>query len=182
MPSEYASATDLPPEITSRIVELLSGRQPETWERNSSETCPPLELSKRELGRCSLVCKFWAGFLRRDIFRRLALRNLEDGNQFCSFITSPSVNVETRSSLARLVQRIDLYYDLASPPWVHRIFMSRCKLDGRVDVYATVSDSSDSSSPVFFQINIPLPTSLPSTTDDAHQRALPTRTIVRRPL
>lgn len=160
MPSEYTSATDLPPEITARIVELLSGRQPDTWERNSLETCPPLELSKRELGRCSLVCKFWAGFLRRDIFRRLALRTLEDGDQFCSFITSPSPGAE--SSVARLVQRLDLYYDLAGPPWVHRIFVSRCKLDQRVETYVTVSDSSDSLSPVLVRsIYHSLPRSLP---------------------
>lgn len=160
MPSEYTSATDLPPEVTARIVELLSSRQPDTWERNSSETCPPLELSKRELGRCSLVCKFWAGFLRRGIFRRLSLRTLEDGDQFCFFITSPSAGAER--SHARLVQQLDLYYDLAGPPWVHRIFMSRCKLDQRVEIYVTVSDSSDSSSPVLVRsIYHSLPRSLP---------------------
>lgn len=133
-------AERLPSEIIARIVELLSGHHPETWERGP-DICAPLKLSKRELGNCSVVCKYWARSLRRDVFRRLILKSAEDGRQFQSFIRSPA---SLELSIARLVERIDLRYDLSGPPWAHLVFLTLWNHAIQLGVHITVFDSSTS--------------------------------------
>lgn len=117
----YATAEDLPPELITRIVELLSGDWPEFWAEDYLQTLPPrVESSKREFGHCSLVCKYWAKILRPGIFSALTLNSAEDGHQFHSFMRCP---VHPDLSIAKLVQKVTINYDLAAPAWFHLVFL-----------------------------------------------------------
>lgn len=117
---KYATVDDLPPELITRIVELLSGALPEIWNDQSWRTGLPLELRKKELGNCSLVCKYWAKILRPKIFGVLALNSAEDGHRFHSFVTGPT---SQELSIAKLVKKVNISYDIAAPSWFHLVFL-----------------------------------------------------------
>lgn len=152
-----ANAQDLPEELIARIVQLLSGERPDTWDRYSHAS-PPLKLSKRQLGRCALTCRFWATILRPEIFRKLVLRTAEDGRVFRAFIESP---VDAKLAIAPLVGYIRIECDLGEQPWVHLVFMAGAKLVNIDEIHLSVTHSSGTSLPPIRSIHHSLPRALP---------------------
>lgn len=153
----HANAQDLPEELIARIAQLLSGQRPQTWDRDR-HACPPLKLSKRQLGSCALTCRFWAKILRPEIFRRLVLRTAEDGRLFREFIESPA---SPDLDIAQLVGYIRIECDLSQQPWVHMVFMSGSKLVSIDEIHLSVSYPSGASPPPIRSIHHALPRTLP---------------------
>lgn len=82
---------------------------------------PPLKLSKRELGACSLVCWYWARRIRGDIFGRLALRSRDDVLAFTALITSTFWHADSGFRIVMHVWHLQLEQDIHSLPWIHLV-------------------------------------------------------------
>ena len=75
----------------------------------------PVLLSKRELSRCALVCRYWARTCQPFIFGVLTLRSRQDAEDLIALATSP------RSKVGDYVQELRLVYTAESTPWIHLI-------------------------------------------------------------
>lgn len=160
----YAGIDDLPAELITRIVEILSGRQPESWGGNRYKSYPPLHLSNRELGNCSLICRYWAKILRPEMFRRLVLGTSEDGRLLHSFVESP---VSPELAIGPFVWYVKIECNLADHPWLHLVLMSRAKFVNTNEIHVEIFDTSlNSGSPPILARSIhhflphPLPPSI----------------------
>lgn len=160
----YTGIDHLPAELITRIVEILSSRQPESWGGNRYKSYPALHLSNRELGNCSRICRYWAKILRPEMFRRLVLRSSEGGRLLHSFVESP---VSPELAIGPFVWYVKIECNLADHPWLHFVLMSRAKFVNTNEFHVEISDTSlNSGSPPILTRSIhhflphPLPPSI----------------------
>lgn len=114
-----ATAADLPPELFERIISFLAG------ERLEHQFDMPLEVSKGQLGVCSLTCRFWAVQCRRRMFRRLTLRSHEDFTTLQAFVEASK---EYNWSIARFLGEVELECRISDHPWIHHLYTSKSLL------------------------------------------------------
>lgn len=108
----------LPSELLSRILNFVC--EATEVERGRTGT-----LTKRELGRCSLVCHHWATMCRPYIFRRLTIRSREDTQAFLALVRGSE---DKRDSVFHYVDHVVLEEDIGvqnrQPPWAYLLFLS----------------------------------------------------------
>jgi hypothetical protein len=78
-------------------------------------------MTKRELGACSLVCRFWARRCRYWIFTSISLRSKQDFDSFLSLIDS-EIEVAGIPALAECIQELEVSH--TGPwevPWFHHM-------------------------------------------------------------
>ena len=77
------------------------------------------ELSKKQLGTCSRVCRYWAQVCRPSLFRKLVLRNAADLDHLLFLLTiSPLV----APSLAQCLDEVAVVHPgPRGLPWIHRL-------------------------------------------------------------
>lgn len=145
----------LPPDIVTNILQFLGGKTIDYrcfYKRYKDRR--PLQLSKRELGACSLTCRAWAVRLRGVLFAKLTLRSREDVSPFFSLCTSSFAGRRT----GPLVQALELHQDLASLSWIHlvTVFAPRHLVPNLRFLHVVLHDSRNASG----QYN-PLPSGSP---------------------
>ncbi|EKM49001.1 uncharacterized protein PHACADRAFT_132023 [Phanerochaete carnosa HHB-10118-sp] len=110
-----ATGADLSPETLSSILDCLLplladyfDYTPDRWRRLKHELVAP-----------SLVCKHWAEAIRPILFRRLALRNVEDVQFLKDIVYSPRFAI---SSLFRAVKWIEIHQEATEArSWLHHV-------------------------------------------------------------
>lgn len=123
-----------PAELISRIVDMLMGANPDVFE-GERHKLDSLMLNKRDLGRCSLVCQYWARILRKKIFRTLTITSRAEAETLLSFVTRPLVH---KHSIARLIRGLTLKQNIHDYPWIHRILFSTRHIVGLANISITV--------------------------------------------
>lgn len=81
---------ELPSEVVDRVVSCFGGR-PDRMFQSFSE----VNADKRELGRCSLVCRYWAWRCRPRIFETITLSSASDIDVFLDVLRSEYVDRRT---------------------------------------------------------------------------------------
>jgi hypothetical protein len=80
-----------------------------------------VQMTKRELGACSLTCRFWARKCRPQILSFISLRSHEDFKQLLHLIDS-AMEIEDIPSLAQCIEEIEVIHSGPwAVPWFHRI-------------------------------------------------------------
>lgn len=101
-----ASGTDLPPELLNRILDFIA---PSTRTER-----PPIPFNNRQLGLCSLTCRFWRR-CQQFIFRRVWLRTHQDVLDIASFLDSP------HSHIRDYIDVLDVSQRALCEPWIHLV-------------------------------------------------------------
>lgn len=73
-----------------------------------------VRMSKREIGACSMTCRYWAMKCRYWMFASISLKSREDFDSFLQLIDT-ATEMEDIPSLAECIQEIDVRH---SGPWV----------------------------------------------------------------
>lgn len=141
----------LPSELLSRILNFVC--EATEVERGRTGT-----LTKRELGRCSLVCHHWAMMCRPYIFNHLTIRSREDTQAFLSLVRGSE---ERRDSVFHYIDHVTLEEDVGvlklQPPWAYLLFLSEIP---PVSVALKMKAASPDATFTFFTV---LPRTIPST-------------------
>lgn len=103
------TAADLPEEFFERIIDFLA----DGGTRDDDEHL--IEVTKRELGLCSLVNRWWAAAFRPRIFEEITLRSVDDVHTLSSFLQSPG------SVVGSYVDYLNLHPSAIGVPWVHLV-------------------------------------------------------------
>lgn len=108
-PMKRSIAAHIPPELFENILEVLTlPDEIQSWSAHF------VKAEKNELGRCALVCKYWAKHCQARIFRQITLRSLEDRNSLISFLESPV------SHISHYLSEVVAPVEIRPPaPWVH---------------------------------------------------------------
>ena len=72
--------------------------------------------SKRELGQCALVCRFWAEICHPKVFYRITLRRQQDYIELLTLVSSP------HSKIGVYTMRLSLQTVIGQEPWIQSIF------------------------------------------------------------
>ena len=113
-----SAAEKVPPELFERILNHFEFRREHSFYYPSEEETL-LFLSKRQLGQCALVCRYWARICQPMMFEELVLRSRQDALNFFVIASSP------HSKISQYVQSLDLEYTLPSPPWTHLVSLKQ---------------------------------------------------------
>lgn len=119
----FRMAAQLPPELFKNILHFLLGGSMEIFpeERRRYRQPPALELSKRELCACSLVCRYWAQQLRPKIYSAPILRSRRQALAFIWCVKSTFWSMHSGFLVAEYVEGLRLEQDVHSPSWIHLI-------------------------------------------------------------
>lgn len=112
-------AVQLPPELFQLIIHFLCGGYSKHFTRAEGSVEQRLDVSKRELGTCSLVCRHWASRLRPDIFAKLSLRSRVDAESFFDLAQSSIWPRNSIQSVTAYVKSLKLEQDIHSPTFIH---------------------------------------------------------------
>lgn len=82
------TGAEVPPELFERILSLYT-----TPLYRPPDGVGFVIAEKREMGNCALVCRYWASYCQRRMFRELELRSSEDVHQLLAFLNSPHSRV-----------------------------------------------------------------------------------------
>jgi hypothetical protein len=77
-------------------------------------------LTKRELGSCSLVCRYWTGKLQPRIFLRLRLQNKEDALALVRFIKAETGELNVR----QYIRALTIEQAASSRTWAHLVTLA----------------------------------------------------------
>ncbi|KIP05699.1 hypothetical protein PHLGIDRAFT_487889 [Phlebiopsis gigantea 11061_1 CR5-6] len=112
---------EIPPEVLDCFVYFLSGGHADRFwdEEPTTGEPPPLNVTKRNLGLCSLVCKRWAKGLRGKIFGGLTLRSHDDARTFIDLVHSTFWPEDL--SIAPHLILLNLRQDIRQCSWVHNV-------------------------------------------------------------
>ncbi|KAJ3559788.1 hypothetical protein NM688_g126 [Phlebia brevispora] len=112
---QAATEADVPPELFDTVLSpmITITEDIREWTRRGT-----IEMTVRELGWLSLVCRHWAGILRPRIFSAITLRSRNDVDTLLSFTRNP------RSDISKYIQFVYLSQPLTQypyVPWTHTV-------------------------------------------------------------
>lgn len=105
-------AAEIPEELFEHIL----------WYARHRDEIRPLERHEKiDLSVYASVCKYWARLARRDLFRNITLRSLDDVRRFYEILVTPTLSdLEPVSTLVLVVRSSPVSGDA---PWLHLLFM-----------------------------------------------------------
>lgn len=104
---------ELPSELVYRILSYF------TFHPDPARSPLYVQMDKRQLGHCSLVCQFWAQWCRPHIFHTITLRTAGEWTELVDLMNAPSVVSPTiRQCLTKL--RI-AFQGVYQAPWLHLV-------------------------------------------------------------
>lgn len=77
---------------------------------------PLTRKEKREVGQCSLVCRYWAKHSRFLIFERITLRSLDDAQHLLELAQAATLGVRIGAYVRHIA--LDMI-EIPSQPWIH---------------------------------------------------------------
>ena len=105
-----ALATQIPEELFERILDYV-GR----WRDHDGV----VRYSNKELGRCALVCKYWATNCQAKIFHTIKLRTHKDVWELLALLDSPLTNIG--GYIEALRGPLQEIMGTSTPPWMHLV-------------------------------------------------------------
>lgn len=103
----FATASDLPEELFERILDFIEFR--DIYHEDI------VQMSKKDIGSCALVCRYWAHRCRPRIFKELTLRCRKDVQELCKLLDEPNTKILT------YISDIILHHQGTGEPWVHLV-------------------------------------------------------------
>ncbi|KAI0088173.1 hypothetical protein BDY19DRAFT_994099 [Irpex rosettiformis] len=101
MAAFFRQSPYLPPELITYVVD---------WVTRS-------DLTKHELGLCSLTCRYWARRCRPLVFQKLKLESPDDARTLLEYVHRPGSDIAVWMKSLILVQKEPSY------PWTHLIYL-----------------------------------------------------------
>ncbi|KIP06072.1 hypothetical protein PHLGIDRAFT_119269 [Phlebiopsis gigantea 11061_1 CR5-6] len=105
-------AAQLPEELLKLILEHLCVHQ-----ESNSEGAPAFD---RSLGKCSLICRYWAAHTRPILFSRVVLRSQESARILSGFLRHP---VAVPGPLRDVIRELRLEMDAHGRPWMYHVWI-----------------------------------------------------------
>ena len=110
------AASTIPPELFQLILKAL--RPPDSLFRTKyNET----DISRRELARCGLVCKFWARQCQQRLFYSVRLRCQKDVAQLRELLDTPGSKIGKYIRTFRIEFCEATNASFLSEPWMHLV-------------------------------------------------------------
>lgn len=123
----FATGADIPSETINEVLGFFA------WNRymrgGSPRESRTVKMGGKQLGACSLVCRYWAKLCRPHVFAKLILRSREDFERFLELVDRPSV---VSPSVTDCLRSIEVEQnDTGAMPWLHLL---RTALLARPDI------------------------------------------------
>lgn len=145
------TAASLPPELFEHILKVLQIGSPDLKSINV------VFFSRRELGACALVCRYWARICQERLFSSLRVNSREDLHNLMQLLKSP---------VSRISSYITCFnaqaHSITAVPWIHHFSVIHPRLPNFQRINIFITGPLPPGQPSFRSLHGGLPICIPS--------------------